>query len=82
MYNIDNYSHDYKTRRILDLDKILLGGQPHMGQIEFWKQLAKTLIFNSYYNEQTNKTPEKKQKQWETGHCLIMLPKSKKFSGT
>ena len=24
MYNIDNYSHEYKTRRILDLDKILL----------------------------------------------------------
>ena len=24
MYIIDNYSHEYKTRRILDLDKILL----------------------------------------------------------
>ena len=24
MYNFDNYSHKYKTRRILDLDKILL----------------------------------------------------------
>ena len=24
MYNFDNYSHEYKTRRILDLDTILL----------------------------------------------------------
>ena len=24
MCNFDNYSHEYKTRRILDLDKILL----------------------------------------------------------
>ena len=24
MYIIDNYSHEYKTRRILDFDKILL----------------------------------------------------------
>ena len=24
MHNFDNYSHEYKTRRILDLDKILL----------------------------------------------------------
>ena len=24
MHNCDNYSHEYKTRRILDLDKILL----------------------------------------------------------
>ena len=24
MYNFDNYSHEYKTRRILDLDKILI----------------------------------------------------------
>ena len=66
----------------VNLAATYFGGQPQMGQIKFQKLLATALIFNSYYNEQTDKTPKKKQKQWEMGHCLIMLPKSKKFSGT
>ena len=44
----------------VNLAATYFGGQPQMGQIEFWKLLAKTLILNSYYNEQTDKTPEKK----------------------
>ena len=52
------------------------------GQINFRKKLAKTLIFNMHYNEDDDKTPEKKRKQREYGHCLITLPKNKKFSGT
>ena len=53
-----------------------------MGQINFRKKLAKTLIFNTHYNEDDEKRPEKKEKQQEYGHCLITLPKSKIFSGT
>ena len=41
-----------------------------------------TLIFNTHYNEDDDKTPDKKKKQQEYGHCLIMLPKSKKFPST
>ena len=33
MYIIDNYSHEYKTRRILDLDKILLPDSLHLNTI-------------------------------------------------
>ena len=57
-------------------------GQNQKGQVEFWKLLAKTLIFNAYYNEEQDKTPDKKRKQWDFSHCLITLPKGKTFSGT
>ena len=63
----------------VNLAATYFSGQEQMGQIEFWKLLAKTLIFNSSYNEDQDKTPDKKHKQWETGHCLIMLPKAKRF---
>ena len=33
MYIIDNYSHEYKTRRILDLDKILLQEPVHISSM-------------------------------------------------
>ena len=39
----------------------------------------KTLIFNSYYDDKTDNTPEKKRKQHDSGHCLITLPKGKNF---
>ena len=58
------------------------GGQEPTGQINFCKKLAKTLIFNTHCNEDNDKTPDKKRKQREYGHCLITLPKSKKFSTT
>ena len=51
------------------------GGTKQVGQIEFRKLLAKTLIFNSYYDDKTDNTPEKKRKQRDSGHCLITLPK-------
>ena len=51
------------------------GDIKQIGQIEFRKLLAITLIFNSYYDEKINNTPEKKWKQHDSGHCLIMLPK-------
>ena len=53
-------------------------GQEPTGQIEFRKLLAKTLIYNTYYKEDDDKTPDKKQKHHESGHCLITLPKNKK----
>ena len=53
--------------------------QNQKGQIQFQKLLAKTLIFNTYYDEEQDKTPDKKRKQWDFGHCLIMLTKGKKF---
>ena len=56
--------------------------QEPTGQINFRKKLAKTLFFNMHYNEDDDKTPDKKRKQREYGHCLITLPKNKKFSGT
>ena len=51
------------------------GGMKQIGQIGFRKLLAKTLIFNSYYDGKTDNTPEKKQERHDSGHCLIMLPK-------
>ena len=50
-------------------------GQNQKGQIEFWKLLVKTLIFNTYYDEEQDKTPDKKRKQQDLSHCLIMLLK-------
>ena len=55
------------------------GVMKQIGQIKFRKLLAKTLIFNSYYDDETDNTPEKKRKQHDSGHCLIMLPKGKFF---
>ena len=57
-------------------------GQNQKGLIEFRKLLAKTLLFNTYYDEEHDKTPDKKRKQRDFGHCLITLPKGEKFSGT
>ena len=57
-------------------------GQNQMGQVEFCKLLAQNLIYNTHYNEVADKTPNKKRKQHETGHCLITLPKGKEFSKT
>ena len=51
------------------------GGIKQIGQNEFRKLLTKTLIFNSYYDDEINNTPEKKQKQHDSGHCLITIPK-------
>ena len=58
------------------------GGMNQVGQIEFRKLLAKTLIFNSYYDDKTDNTPEKKRKQRDSGHGLITLPKGEIFFGT
>ena len=54
-------------------------GQNQKGQIEFQKLLAKTIIFNTYYDEEQDKTPDKKRKQQDFGHSLITLPKGKNF---
>ena len=58
------------------------GGMKQIGQIEFRKLLAKTLIFNSSYDDKTDNTPEKKRKQRDSGHCLITLPKGNIFRNT
>ena len=66
----------------VNLAAMYFSGHQQMGQIDFRKKLAKTLIFNTHYNEDGDKTPEEKQKQWDSGHYLITLPKCKKFSDT
>ena len=63
----------------VNLEATYFGGQEPTGQINFRKKLAKTLIFNTHYNEDDNKTPDKKRKQREYGHCLITLPRAKNF---
>ena len=48
----------------INLAATYFGGQEQTGQINFHKKLAKklakTLIFNTHYNEDEAKTPEKK----------------------
>ena len=44
----------------VNLAATYFGGQEQMGQINFHKKLAKTLIFNTHYNNDNDKTPEKK----------------------
>ena len=61
----------------MNLAAIYFCEQQQISQIEFRKFLAKTLMY--HYNEETDETPDKKQKHWETSHCLIMLSISKKF---
>ena len=67
------------TKVNVNLAAQYFGGMKQVGQIKFRKLLAKTLIFNSYYDDETNNTPEKKWKQRDSDHCLIMLPKGKNF---
>ena len=67
------------TKVNVNLAAQYFGGMKQVGQIEFRKLLAKTLIFNSYYDDTTDNTPEKKWKQHDSGHCLIMLPKGNFF---
>ena len=53
-----------------------------LGQIEFRKQLAGQLIFNDYFQEEEDMTPDlKRRRSREQGHTLTTLPKGKKFSG-
>ena len=47
----------------VNLAATYFGGQEQMSQINCCKKLAKTLIFNTHYNKDNDKTPEKKQKQ-------------------
>ena len=59
MYIIDNYSHEYKIRRILDLDKILLNGssfmtnlanaQEHVPEAEHNYHILKEHICTTYH---------------------------------
>ena len=44
----------------INLAATYFGGQEQMGQINFCKKLAKTVIFNTHYNKDDDKTPEKK----------------------
>ena len=46
---IDNYSHEYKTRRILDLDKILLSAEENPLHLEELKSLPSS-PFQSFSN--------------------------------
>ena len=55
------------------------GGMKQIGQIKFRKLLAKTLIFNSYYDNETDNSLEKKWKQCDSGHSLVTLPKGNFF---
>ena len=62
------------TKVNVNLAAQYFGGIKQIGQIEFRKLLAKTLIFNSYYDDKIDNTQEKKWKQHDSGHCLITLP--------
>ena len=44
-------------------------------QIQLRKQLPNTLILNTYYDEEKNKTSDKKRKQRDFGHFLIVQAK-------
>ena len=48
-------------------------------RLNFGNVLVKMFIFNTYYNEEQDKTPYKKRKQQDFGHCLIMLHTGKNF---
>ena len=52
---------------------------PNMSMLPY---MLMTFSLHVHYNEDDDKTPDKKRKQREYGHCLITLPKNKKFSGT
>ena len=56
-------------------------GQELTGQIEYRKLLAKTLTYNTYCDEDDDKTPDKQWKNRESSHCLVTLPKNKNFFG-
>ena len=47
----------------INLAVTYFGGQESTGQIRFCKKLAKTLIFNTHYNEVDDKTQDKNRKQ-------------------
>ena len=36
-------------------------------------------MFSTYYDEEQDKTPDKKRKQWDFSHCLITEHKGKNF---
>ena len=50
------------TKVNVNLAATYFSAQEQMGQIEFWKLLANTLIFNSYNNEERDITPDKNHK--------------------
>ena len=57
-------------------------GSDPTSQIEFRKSLAEALIYNEYFNEETDVTPDKKaKKQRISAHAYCTLPKGKKFHG-
>ena len=51
------------TKVNVNLAVTYFSGQEPTGQIKSRKKLAKTLIFNMHYNEDDDKTPDKKRKQ-------------------
>ena len=69
------------TKVNVNLAAMYFCGQEPTGQIKFRKLLAKTLIYNTYYKEDDDKTLDKKQKHCESGHCLITFPKNKNIFG-
>ena len=67
------------TKVNVNLAATYFSGQEPTGQINFRKKLAKTLIFNTHYNEDNDKTPDKKRKQQEYGHVSSRYPRAKTF---
>ena len=65
------------TKENVNLAFMYFCAQEPTGQIKFRKLLAKTLIYNTYYDKDEDKTPDKKWKHCESSHYLIMLPKKK-----
>ena len=53
--------------------------QEPTGQINFRKKLAKTLIFNTHYNEDDDKTPDKRENNENMAIASSRYPRTKNF---
>ncbi|KAL7571289.1 hypothetical protein ACA910_008942 [Epithemia clementina (nom. ined.)] len=57
-------------------------GQLQLGQIAFRKKLARALIFNEYFDDESDISPDAKRRRTrDRGHNLSTLPRGRKFSG-
>ena len=63
----------------VNLAATYFGGQEPTGQINFHKKLAKTLIFNMHYNEDDNKTPDKRENNENMAIVSSCYPRAKNF---
>ena len=63
----------------VNLAEMYFSGHQQMGQIDFCKKLAKTLIFNTHYNEDGDKTQERSKNNGILAIVLSHSPSAKNF---